>query len=287
MTRYPTNSENDVPVTYSDFVAPSARAEPLNVIVCGSVGTGKSSLVNMLVGNDQAKTSDAASGCTLISTSYDSDKILSNGSTIKLWDTPGLNEADYTRFATINAIVGVYNLTRRMDGVSLLIYCVRGKINQAEVKTFKTIMAFCRDRVPIALVVTGLERVDDREAWWDRNVDYLLKEGLAFEGHACITSSMGDPLPGGSYRYEAEYKESDGSIRDMIRGSHLLRPWVAETQKEPDYLAARIYRGLLELLLRRPSLSAGSRDLYQAMKSNGFSQSVALLAAKEYDVSHK
>ncbi|KZP20470.1 hypothetical protein FIBSPDRAFT_1044759 [Athelia psychrophila] len=243
----------------------------------------------MLVGNDQAKTSDAASGCTLITTPYDSDKILSNGSTIKLWDTPGLNEADYTRFSTINAMVGVYNLTRCMDGVSLLIYCVRGKINQAEVKTFRTIMAFCKDRVPIALVVTGLERVEDRGAWWSRNFGYLTAEGLAFQDHACITSSKGDRLPDCSYRYEEAYEQSGASIRSMIQKhcSLLPTPWVAETQQEGKSLAARIYRGLLELLLRRPLPSAGSRDLYRAMKNNGFSQNMALLAVKEYDVSHE
>lgn len=73
----------------------------------------------------------------------------------------------------------------------------------------------------------------------------------------------------------------------MIRDAHLRKPWVATIPQDRKSLAARIYVDLLELLLRRTLPSVGSRDLYQAMKSSGFSQSMALLAVTEYDTSRE
>lgn len=45
----------------------------------------------------------------------------------------------------------------------------------------------CRSLVPIALVITHLEREADMEKWWQRNVESLEKYGIEAVDHACVT----------------------------------------------------------------------------------------------------
>src|SRR6266567_3973310 len=96
-----------------------------NIILFGEAGSGKSSLVNMIVGDDVAKVSGFAEGCTFKNDAYEA--------TIRdrrfvIYDTAGLNEGDQGRVPHWKAIQALYTLLRQLDGVSLLIYCMRGRI---------------------------------------------------------------------------------------------------------------------------------------------------------------
>ena len=60
-----------------------------NVIVFGTLGVGKSTLMNRIAGSDQFQTSDGSEGCTQKVARYEIP-----GKGITVIDTPGTNDPD-------------------------------------------------------------------------------------------------------------------------------------------------------------------------------------------------
>ena len=186
---------------------------------------GKSSIINMVLGSKVAAISGGAVGCTFESTSY-----LANigGSEFRLHDTAGLNEGEDGTVPAKEAVVNLYKLIRRLeDGVSLLVYCVRGpKIKDTTVKNYKIFYeAFCQKQVPVAIVVTGLENEESMEGWWAENEASFTKYGMRFDGHACVTATKGK-----KNRFEEEYEESVKIVRDLISACSATLPWKKEAK---------------------------------------------------------
>jgi predicted GTPase len=106
-----------------------------NIILFGEAGSGKSSLVNMIVGGDVARVSGAAEICTFKSEAYDAT--IAN-TTYKIYDTAGLNEGDQGRVPHWKSIQELYTLIRELDGISLLIYVGKTEICIfAEMRTYQ------------------------------------------------------------------------------------------------------------------------------------------------------
>lgn len=199
------------------------------MIVFGETGTGKSSLINMISGRNDAKTSNSATGCTYDSTPHTAN--LSDGSSITLWDTAGLNEGEKGTVTPKESIVNLYRLMRRLEGgVCLLVYCVRGpRIQENTVRNYKLFYsAFCQEKVPVVLVVTGLEEEEPMDAWWDRNQRAFEKQKMRFSAHACVTATRGKKKDG-KYMYENEYESSAVATRKLVSDNYLRQPWKAET----------------------------------------------------------
>ncbi|KDQ58357.1 hypothetical protein JAAARDRAFT_68872 [Jaapia argillacea MUCL 33604] len=187
-----------------------------NVVIFGESGTGKSSLVNMIAGGDIARTSNEALGCTFGSVPYD---VTVNGTALRLWDTAGLNEADYGSVSSEQAMRNLHDLIGHLkDGVSLLVYCIRGTrfrdILQVNYEIFSRII--CQGKVPIVIVATGLEHEVPMEKWWEENGEELQKRGMGFQGRACVTATKGKLRKSGEYMYEEEYSESQEAVRTLI-----------------------------------------------------------------------
>lgn len=77
----------------------------------------------------------------------------------------------------------------------------------------------CGSHVPIVLVVTGLENEEPMENWWKENCDELLKYGLEFEDHACITATRGKVRGNGVQIFDKEYEESRKEVKSLIERS--------------------------------------------------------------------
>ncbi|KZP27761.1 hypothetical protein FIBSPDRAFT_853310 [Athelia psychrophila] len=189
-----------------------------NVIIFGQSGSGKSSLVNMIAGRDVARISASTVGCTASSQSYDVD--IPGPLKIKLWDTAGLNESNEGSVSSARAIAAICKLVRDLEldpaGLSLLVYCVRGRIHETTVMNYNMIRSVCHGKIPIALVVTGLEH-EDRKKWWDDNQPGFTKRGMDFEHHACVVTCKG-PKRDGSFLYAKQHEESTQVVQEMIRG---------------------------------------------------------------------
>ncbi|KIJ06754.1 hypothetical protein PAXINDRAFT_43286, partial [Paxillus involutus ATCC 200175] len=189
-----------------------------NILFFGETGVGKSSVINMLVGEntDAARVSSGTQGCTFASASYEATI---SGEQFVLWDTVGLNEGEKGKTPSSVAERNLEELMREMSGgLSLLVYVIRGTRFREVVRLHYELFyhSICRQSVPIVAVVTGLENEEPMDAWWDENKADLQRFGLVFTGHACITASPGKVLKTGRRAFEDEYEESQGKLREMV-----------------------------------------------------------------------
>lgn len=176
----------------------------------------------MLAGSEVAKMSGGAVGCTFESIGYAIN--IPGGPAIAIWDTAGLSEGSKGTLTPKEAIDNIFELTGSLSsGVSLLIYCVRGRINDGTLKNYQIFEAFCECKVPVALVVTGLEEVENRDLWWTENEEFYKREGLSPKYHACVVTTKGRKNV-----YEDYYMESTTVVQKMIKDACLPTPWKKE-----------------------------------------------------------
>jgi GTP-binding protein EngB required for normal cell division len=204
-----------------------------NIILFGEAGSGKSSLVNMIVGKDVAKTSDSADGTTFKNDVYAATIA---DTTFNIYDTVGLNEGDQGRVPHWKAVQQLYTLIRQLDGVSLLIYCMRPRVKEnAKANWILFHKVICQKKVPIVAVVTGLENRDDPDDWGRdrRNRDALKRNGMNPRDIACVVS-----FAGRQKEHERVYVDSQAKLRNLITAHYRREPW----GEEKDKWIASIYR---------------------------------------------
>ncbi|KAH7889069.1 hypothetical protein F5I97DRAFT_785309 [Phlebopus sp. FC_14] len=185
---------------------------PRNIVLVGETGVGKSSIVNLIAGTSVVKVSDGASVCTLQSTEHVFELDSSN---LRIHDTVGLSFTNYP-----DALAGAYALIRSLQatsGLDLIILCGRAgspgfslSSLEHQYRLFREFM--CREKLPIALVVTGLEHEARMEDWWDVNGPRLEERHIRFAAHACVTATTG-------YRdaFATKYMESTRVVRELLR----------------------------------------------------------------------
>ncbi|KAF8844633.1 hypothetical protein BDN67DRAFT_666559 [Paxillus ammoniavirescens] len=211
----------------------SVHCPPRNVLFFGETGVGKSSVVNMLIGKntDAACISSGTQGCTFASKNYEATI---NGEQFVLWDTVGLNEGEK---GETPSPVAEYNLQELMQnvegGLSLLVYVIRGTRYREVVRINYELFhrAICGRKVPIVVVVTGLENEERMDAWWDDNEADLRKFGLVFGANACITASRGKVLKTGRHAFEDEYEESRRKLLELIPQNCSPEPILISVQR--------------------------------------------------------
>ncbi|KDQ59832.1 hypothetical protein JAAARDRAFT_153927 [Jaapia argillacea MUCL 33604] len=217
--------------TSGSYVDNGPEVPPRNIILFGESGCGKSSIINMLAQSDIADTSSTAAGCTFQSQKY---TIALGSDTLNIFDTVGLNEGRGGTVSSNTAISNLYKLVRKMqDGVNLLVYVIRGpRITESTADNYRMFFeGFCQRKVPIVLIVTGLENEDPMDAWWDRNCQAFKKYGMEFSGQACVTTFRGKRDEDGYYMFDREYFESKPKVFDLILHSLLDSPWKMESTR--------------------------------------------------------
>ena len=152
---------------------------------------GKSSLINLIAGRKVSETSSGALGCTLQYTRH----LLSLGNRqFAIWDTAGLDEGTQGTVPAEKAEAYLKQLLHELaksEGVDLLVYCVRGtRVRSALLTNYHIFYsAICRKKVPIAIVITGLENQEgNMETWWYANRPQFSLLKMFFDGHACVTT---------------------------------------------------------------------------------------------------
>jgi 50S ribosome-binding GTPase len=217
-----------------------------NVVIFGEAGAGKSSVVNMIAGRQVVQPSINAAGHP----SRTEPHVVNLGGTpIKLWVTAGLNEEDNGTPNAKHTIINLYKLVKRLeDGISLLVYCVRGPgIKNSITRNYRLFHhGLCQQKVPIVLVVTGLEGENPMDAWWSTNQAVFEKQQLAFSGQACVTATKGQ-FKAGAYAFEKEYEESRKKVQKLIGDcsrpvERTVKPshWVMETFKSTFNIVTRM-----------------------------------------------
>ncbi|KAF9222620.1 hypothetical protein BS17DRAFT_173576 [Gyrodon lividus] len=218
-----------------------------NVVIFGETGAGKSSLVNLILGSDAAKTSSDAGGCTLDARDYD---VTIQGKDFRIYDTVGLNEPQALKDPDrlIGAIIKAYRLVQSLSdagGINLLVFCIqRGRITTSMQHNYKLFQDFlCHKKVPVSLVITHLEHEENMEDWWLYNQSHFPEYGIHIVGHACTTTKQ---------EFGPRYQASRQAVHDLLvthgsgEGFALEKvSWVAE-----------LFRRLLELLGIHPPLDS-------------------------------
>lgn len=228
----------------------SDSQEPLthNIILFGEVGSGKSSIVNLIIGKDVAKVSNSTLGCTFEIESYPTR--IGNTS-YYIFDTVGLNGGDSFRVPQWAAIQGLYTLVRQLSGVSLFIFCIRGRIlEKSRVIWLFFLDVLCGGNVPIIAVVTGLEHEDNLTDEARRNE--VIKAFNAYHIYP-VDVALVVSIWGKNNEHAPKYKWSQKKLRDLIDAVHRREPW----GKEKDEWFSRIYKKAYDHWIdsfRRPQL---------------------------------
>ena len=226
-----------------------------NIILFGEAGTGKSSVVNMIVGENVAPVSSTPMGCTFENTCYETwietrsvtrNETLSKNSSIetripcRVYDTVGLNEGEQGRVPHWKAVQALYTLIRELDGVSLLIYCTRGRIKEnsrANWNLFNKLI--CAEQVPVIVVVTGLEHVWDLRDGTRR--DELIAASMKYQmppkDLACVV-----PIRGKHNEHAELYEWSQGELRGLIAKNYLNTPWSTNTEQWFSSIYCQVYK---------------------------------------------
>ncbi|KAG1851675.1 P-loop containing nucleoside triphosphate hydrolase protein [Suillus subluteus] len=185
--------------------------------------------------------------CTLHWTEY--PITFENGTRYKVFDTVGLDEPrlqtqDY--LTAISNAYGLINTLKERGGVDLLLFCIRGgRVTATMQSNYRLFFEFlCEEKVPLALVVTNLEREARMEDWYTRNVGHLEKYNIRSVGHACITAA--NLLDG---RHRDKYEESRGILREVIKAhsNESMEGWTGGQ----GWLASSISK-LVEYVAGRP-----------------------------------
>ncbi|KAJ3575499.1 hypothetical protein NP233_g1055 [Leucocoprinus birnbaumii] len=223
-----------ISATHRPCVPPTSMQIPRqsrnNVVLFGSSGAGKSSIINMLSPGDSpvAHVTKGLERGTLHSQYYDFDI---RGIPVTLWDTRGLDEGEESQVPDVEAIVELYKLLLelgRRGGVSLLVFVVRvhriKTAARANWELFRDIIY--QGKLPTAMIITGLEEEENREMWWFDNKGSFEKHGIKLvnvAGAACITACRGKKRANG-YVYEKEYDESREAVERLIQSTILPEP---------------------------------------------------------------
>ncbi len=210
----------------------------------------------MLAGKKAAETSGKTYGCTFQSDMFEftlgkseftlfileprlrTYNFFPDPEIYRFWDTPGLNEGDQGTVPAERALFNLHELVQQLSamrgGVNLLVYCIRGTrlrdIVRVNYHLFWGII--CQCKVPIVLVITGLELEENMDRWWKDNEGELEAMGMKFDGHACITTTKGKTDKTGVHIFEEEFKASEAKVRKAVQENCAQEPFRLEGQME-------------------------------------------------------
>ncbi|KAG2136413.1 hypothetical protein DEU56DRAFT_702114, partial [Suillus clintonianus] len=165
----------------------------LNVLIFGEAGVGKSSVINLIMGQNAAQMSLDGATCMLEHTSYE---VHLGGRNFKFWEVSSIESMGFFRnFFYKWRLKKSYKRLYKDDGVHLLMYCMRGsRAQRALLKDYKFFANIVGSTtgpggVPVVAVVTRFEGYPKvMDSWWTKNEGILEHLGMRFSAHACITS---------------------------------------------------------------------------------------------------
>ncbi|KAJ3907642.1 hypothetical protein F5879DRAFT_502037 [Lentinula edodes] len=207
-----------------NMITPSPLYPRRNVLLFGSSGCGKSSIINMLSNRDVVHTSSAAAPSIFGVEKYE---VSLDGKLYSFRDITGLNNGklsngDLVSPGCISRLSDLVH-TDLQDGISLLVFCLRApRITEiAQKNYFIFYEVLCQRKIPIVMIVTGLKDEEpDMESWWTKNRGIFASYKMWFQGHACVTTTKGKKTST-DFKKQEEYELSREIIQNLITSQAL------------------------------------------------------------------
>ncbi|XP_037032054.1 uncharacterized protein LOC119071289 [Bradysia coprophila] len=193
-----------------------------NVIIFGESGSGKSSLVNLLLGQERANVSDKAVGCTFNFQEYATPNF-------NVYDTVGLSEGMSGTVRPDLAIKELMHLLQSLHhGVALLIFVIqKGRIKKSLNKNYNLFVdGLCMKNVPVVLVITHCEMETVPGTWWNENQQHFERYGMTFR--AVVSGSALQPKSAPEMMrpvVEDLNNKTVVELLNVINSSMLVTPW--------------------------------------------------------------
>ncbi|KAI6044681.1 P-loop containing nucleoside triphosphate hydrolase protein [Pisolithus marmoratus] len=184
---------------------------PLNIIIVGETGAGKSSVINLLADEGRAPVSPDAPACTESFAEYNFEV---NSTKVCVYDTMGFNSARVDSSSRLVSYEKAVDLIQSLKSkINLVFLCTnKDKLSATTQHVYHLFNDFFFDgTVPIVLVATHRERESSMDNWWGRNLENINKLGLCFAGHACITSRRSR-----GYDADLRYQQSRHALIQLL-----------------------------------------------------------------------
>jgi GTPase SAR1 family protein len=187
-------------------------------MIFGESGVGKSSIVNMLAGQEVFKVDGGSQGTTF---HHEGCALRVGDLRLNIWDTAGLNESDNGRVSPEEAFQQLFHLFRDLGGVNLLIFVTRFRITRNTVENYHLMQdVLSGEGVPVVAAITGREW-ETNDEWWEMNKENFLRDGMKFAGHAIGTANR-------HMDFHPTYAELRAGLQDKIQ--------IYASQKKPHLL---------------------------------------------------
>jgi tRNA U34 5-carboxymethylaminomethyl modifying GTPase MnmE/TrmE len=186
------------------------------VVICGEPGVGKSSIVNMLAGEEVFEVGRGAKGTTF---EHKGCAIRIGGMTMNVWDTANTTEQGQVSLRKL--LEKLNDLLRAFGEVNLLVFVMRFRITQKTVDCYQlTRDVLCGERVPIIVAITNREFEEDNEGWWKEIEVNFSRHKMNFAGHAIGTANQ-------RLASDRTYAELRNGLRNAIQK--------CGAEKDPDH----------------------------------------------------
>jgi GTPase SAR1 family protein len=278
---------NYLPLEFTGSYLPEANLEDIrskpNIIIFGSSGTGKSSLINMIIGDRIAETSDRSIGCTMDSSCYSFEKV-------NVWDTAGLNEGEkHSAVVSTSAISKLWRLMTNCSGGIILIIMtmIPPRVIDSTKINYDIFSRKLLPEVPCILVVTKCERSgpDDKlNDWKLKNYHDIINSLENVKDIVCVCTKF----PIGSF---------PNIIEDYIFSRRLIDISILNNKLNHPFVPNNVMSFILSFLKRMinyivsfvtdTDIFALSTELYEIMRKLGLSDSEAKRLSNDVVLGHE
>ncbi|KAI6114558.1 hypothetical protein F5141DRAFT_717747 [Pisolithus sp. B1] len=216
-----------------------------NILVMGEIGSGKSSVVNLLVGKKVTEVSPDAGPCTLKTIRHEATiQVQETWKTVHIWEVVGFNQPEeMTGKDSGTALdMDLDPILQAKASVDVVLFCIQGsRIKNAPTRIIESVNNVFRRCVTIVPVINCLEREKNMEDWWDRNGERVKSMGLGETEHACITGLQEEKYKDKAMQsrtslvaiLEQRYSSSEASITlESILGEHVARNGGSESNEK-------------------------------------------------------